>query len=404
MDFKRLLALFTETHQELQQRATRSVDTSLVIRNWLFGWYIVEFEQGGSDRAEYGANLLKKMAAQLTLKGCSERSLALCCKFYLTYSGILQAVPAKSESKQNEFQEIGQTLPVLSFDAIASAPKMLQEISEKLAECFSLGWTHYVGLLSISNADERRFYEIEARENSWGARELERQIAASLYERLALSRDKEGIRRLSQKGLVIEKPADVIKNPLVLEFLDLEEKSAYSEHTLETAIIERLEHFLLELGKGFLFEARQKRFTFDNDHFYVDLVFYNRLLRCYVLIDLKRDKLTHQDLGQMQMYVNYFDRYVKMEDELPTIGILLCHRKHDALVELTLPKDSNIFASKYQLYLPSKDELKRQLEAVAVGIESCGDPTQKGMGDIKSHETLTPWLDQLGHPTPPFGK
>ena len=367
----------------MQQRAARSVDTSLVIRNWLFGWYIVEFEQGGSDRAEYGANLLKKIAAQLTIKGCSERSLALCCKFYITYSGILQALPAKSESRQNEFQKIGQTLPdqsfreqselpeiqqalpVISFDTIAIAPKMLQELSAKLAGYFSLGWTHYVALLTISNTDERRFYEIEARENSWGARELERQIAASLYERLALSRDKEGIRQLSEKGLIIEKPADVIKSPFVLEFLDLEEKSTYSEHALETAIIDHLEHFLLELGKGFLFEARQKRFTFDNDHFYVDLVFYNRLLRCYVLIDLKRDKLTHQDLGQMQMYVNYFDRYVKTEDELPTIGILLCHRKHDALVELTLPKDSNIFASKYQLYLPSKEELKRQLEEAA---------------------------------------
>lgn len=368
MNYQQLLALFKETHRELQQRAARSVDTSLVIRNWLFGWYIVEFEQGGSDRAEYGANLLKKIAAQLKIKGCSERSLALCCKFYLTYSGILQALPAKSSDKRIGLQEIQQTLSVPSCDVIANAPEKLGLLSATLASRFSLGWTHYVALLTISNTDERRFYEIEACENSWGARELERQIAASLYERLALSRDKEGIRRLSQKGLMVEKPADVIKNPLVLEFLNLEEKSAYSEHALETAIINHLEHFLLELGKGFLFEARQKRFTFDNDHFYVDLVFYNRLLRCYVIIDLKRDKLTHQDLGQMQMYVNYFDRYVKTDEELPTIGILLCHRKHDALVELTLPKDSNIFASKYQLYLPSKEELKRQLEEAA-GIE-----------------------------------
>ena len=399
MNYQQLLALFKETHQELQQRAARSVDTSLVIRNWLFGWYIVEFEQGGSDRAEYGTNLLKKIAAQLKIKGCSERSLALCCKFYLTSSGILQTVSAKSESRQNEFQKIGQTLPdqsfsaqsglqeiqqalsVTSFDATFNAPKLVQELSKTLVGKFSLGWSHYVTLLTISNADERRFYEIEAHENSWGVRELDRQIAASLFERLALSRDKEGIKQLSKKGLVIEKPADVIKNPFVLEFLDLEEKNAYSEHALETAIIDHLEHFLLELGKGFLFEARQKRFTFDNDHFYVDLVFYNRLLRCYVLIDLKRDKLTHQDLGQMQMYVNYFDRYVKTEDELPTIGILLCHRKHDALVELTLPKDSNIFASKYQLYLPSKEELKKQMEEAA-GIEHHENPNQDEPKDV----------------------
>jgi hypothetical protein len=171
----------------------------------------------------------------------------------------------------------------------------------------------------------------------------------------------------------VEKAADLIKNPLVLEFLGLEERPHYSEQELESAIIDQLESFLLELGKGFLFEARQKRFTFDNDHFFVDLVFYNRLLRCYVLIDLKRDKLTHQDLGQMQMYVNYFDRHVKLPDELPTIGIVLCHRKNDALVELTLPQDANIFASKYQLYLPSKEELKARLEQITHDLEG-GNP------------------------------
>ena len=173
--------------------------------------------------------------------------------------------------------------------------------------------------MTIDNPEERGFYEIEAKANGWSVRELERQIAASLYERLALSRDKSEVRRLSSEGQVVEKASDLVKNPLVLEFLDLEEKPAYSESDLEAAIIDRLEHFLLELGRGFLFEARQKRFTFDNDHFLVDLVFYNRLLRCYVLIDLKRGKLTHQDLGQMQMYVNYFDRYVKTEGELPTV-------------------------------------------------------------------------------------
>ena len=167
-----------------------------------------------------------------------------------------------------------------------------------------------------------------------------------------------------------------MKNPLVLEFLGLEEKPAYSESELESAIINHIGRFLLELGKGFLFEARQKRFSFDTDHFYVDLVFYNRLLRCYVLVDLKRDKLTHQDIGQMQMYVNYFDRFVKTRDELPTVGIMLCHRKNDALVELTLPKEANIFASRYQLYLPSKEELKRQLELFETELESHGEQTE----------------------------
>ena len=234
----------------------------------------------------------------------------------------------------------------------------------ELAKRLPLAWSHYVTLLTIDNPEERRFYELEAAGNGWSVRELERQINSSLYERLALSRDKEEVRRLASEGQVVEKASDLIKNPLVLEFLGLEEKPGYSESELETAIIDRLQHFLLELGKGFLFEARQKRFTFDNSHFRVDLVFYNRLLRCYVLIDLKRGELTHQDLGQMQMYVNYFDRYVKTDDELPTIGIVLCGRKNDAVVELTLPEEANIYASKYQLYLPSKQELVAQLESI----------------------------------------
>jgi predicted nuclease of restriction endonuclease-like (RecB) superfamily len=385
MKFEQLLTLFQETHRELQKRAARSVDIALVIRNWLFGWYIVEFEQGGADRAElYGKRLIERIAAELTARlgrGFSKRSLEQYRRFYDSYREIAQAVPAQSLECSLGRQEIRQALSGESVGSVSDAVITLQALSAELASRFTLGWTHYVALLTISNPDERRFYEIEARENSWGARELERQIASSLFERLALSRDKAGIKALSQNGLVIENPSDVVKNPYVLEFLDLEEKSAYSEHELETAIIKLLEHFLLELGKGFLFEARQKRFTFENDHFYVDLVFYNRLLRCYVLIDLKRDKLTHQDLGQMQMYVNYFDRYVKTEDELPTIGIVLCHRKNDALVELTLPKDSNIFASKYLLYLPSKEELKKQLEEAA-GIGHKEDATEGDVTDV----------------------
>lgn len=379
MEFEQLLSLFKATHGELQKRAARSVDISLVMRNWLFGRYIVEFEQRGATRTElYGKKLIARLSDELKasgLSGISSTSLKQCRAFYMAYREIGQAVPDQSLSEDDERKNAGQALPGQSNNAASIIPPILPAISAELANRFVLGWTHYVALLSVASAEERRFYEIEASKNSWGARELERQIASSLYERLALSRDKDGIRALAQTGQVIEQAADVVKNPYVLEFLGMEEKSAYSEHDLESAIIDHLEHFLLELGKGFLFEARQKRFTFDNDHFYVDLVFYNRLLRCYVLVDLKRDKLTHQDLGQMQMYVNYFDRYVKTEEELPTIGIVLCHRKSDALVELTLPENSNIFASKYQLYLPSKEELQRQLEEAA-GIEHCERPNK----------------------------
>ena len=235
-----------------------------------------------------------------------------------------------------------------------------------------MSWSHYVFLLGIKNPDERSFYEIESTQQNWTIRELRRQFDSSLYERLALSRDKAGIRKLATKGQLVEKPQDLLKEPLVLEFLGLNEQTRYSETDLETAVINRIEHFLLELGKGFLFEARQKRFTFGDDHFFVDLVFYNRLLRCYVLVDLKIGKLTHQDLGQMQMYVNYFDRFVKTKGENSTIGIVLCKKKREALVEITLPKGAKIHAKEYQLYLPSKNELRQKL------VEWSG---KKGMGD-----------------------
>lgn len=216
-------------------------------------------------------------------------------------------------------------------------------------------------MISINNPDERSFYEIEAAQGGWTLPELKRQFNSGLYERLALSRDKEGVKRLAAEGQLIARPEDLLKEPYVFEFLGLDEKVKYSESDLESAIIDKLEHFLLELGKGFLFEARQKRFTFDEEHFFVDLVFYNRLLRCYVLIDLKIGKLSHGDLGQMQMYVNYFDRFVKLDEESPTVGIVLCKKKHDALVEITLPKDANIHAKEYQLYLPDKELLRRKL-------------------------------------------
>jgi len=216
-------------------------------------------------------------------------------------------------------------------------------------------------LMRIENSDERRFYEIEAINQQWIFRQLQRQYGSSLYERLVLSRNKAEVIRLANEGQTLEKPRDLLKNPLVLEFLGMNEKAEYSESDLETAIISKLQTFLLELGKGFLFEARQKRFSFDEKSFFVDLVFYNRLLQCYVIVDLKTEEMKHQDLGQMLMYVNYFDRYVKTEHEKPTIGILLCKEKDDSIVELTLPENSNIYASAYNLYLPDKNLLQQKL-------------------------------------------
>jgi predicted nuclease of restriction endonuclease-like (RecB) superfamily len=226
---------------------------------------------------------------------------------------------------------------------------------------FLLSWSHYLFLMRIKNGDARRFYEIEAINEQWTLDRLKAEYNSSLYERLALSRDKEEILRLSREGQTMEKPRDILKSPLVLEFYGLEEKPAYTENNLESAIFDNLEKFLLELGKGFLFEARQKRFSFDEKSFWVDLVFYNRILQCYVLIDLKRGELCHQDLGQMQMYVHYFDRHVIKDFEKPTIGILLCEDKSDSIVELTLPEGENIYASEYSLYLPEKAVLQRKL-------------------------------------------
>lgn len=345
----------------LSSRSTvaRGVDLVQVYTNYEIGRRIVEQEQYGKNRAAYGKEVLKALSDKLATEfgnGFSLTNLKLMRQFYVQNEyRIGQTVSGQLDCKKKSQTASDQ------FHFLQPAFVKLPATQETPVRPFSLSWSHYVFLLGIKNPEERRFYEIEATGQNWAVRELRRQFDSGLYERLALSRDKEGIRKLAREGHVIGNPQDLLKEPFVLEFLGLSEQTRYSESDLETAIISRIEQFLLELGKGFLFEARQKRFTFDGEHFFVDLVFYNRLLHCYVLIDLKIGKLTHQDLGQMQMYVNYFDRSVKAKDETPTIGIILCKKKHDALVEITLPKNANIHAKEYQLYLPSKEELQKKL-------------------------------------------
>ena len=338
--------------------AARSVDTVQVAMNFTVGQRIVEHEQRGDKRAAYGKQVMEHLAQSMTAefgRGFSKRNLELMRQFYIMYAPRLKNFP----SDLMPFPQIAQIVSAQSIQE--NSGKIAQTLSAQLPGFPLISWSHYVFLMSIANPEERMFYEIEAARHSWNLRTLKRQVESCLYERLALSRDKEGVARLANEGDLPQTPRQLIKDPLVLEFLGLEEKAHYSEHDLESAIIDRLESFLLELGKGFLFEARQKRFSFGADHFYVDLVFFNRLLRCYVLIDLKIGKLAHQDLGQMQMYVNYFDRHVKLPEENPTVGILLCKLKHDALLEQTLPEHANIYASQYQLYLPSKEELQQKL-------------------------------------------
>lgn len=323
--------------------AEKQVNLLQLLTYYAIGRWIVEVQQKGEKRARYGKRVIEHLSAAMTAqlgRGFSVDTLENARKFYLIYRERI------SETVFREF-------------AVEKSETAFRKLEKE--QPFVLPWSHYLQLMRIEDPAERSFYEIEAKKSGWSIRTLQRQYHSSLYERLALSRDKEGILQLAQQGNVVAKPQDIIKQPTVLEFLGLEEKSSYSETELETAIIDRLQKFLLELGKGYLFEARQKRFTLGEDNYYVDLVFYNRILRCYVLIDLKIDKLTHQDLGQMQMYVNYYDRYQKLPDENPTVGILLCKEKDDALVKITLPENSNIFASEYRLYLPDKKLLQEKL-------------------------------------------
>ena len=349
--FERISALIDEA----RQRVVTTINVAEVYTKYSIGQYIVEDEQQGKDRAQYGKQVLQNLSAKLTERfgdGWSYPNLRKIRQFYLTYSNLINGVNQIESKKDKQCLSNSDS----ETDVTLLLKKMV--ITEPV---FTLSWSHYLILMRIENADARRFYEIECTQQQWSVRQLSRQVGSSLYERLALSRNKDEVMKLAREGQTIEKPSDVIKDPITLEFLGLKPDSVYTESKLENAIIGKMQQFLLELGKGFLFEARQKRFTFDEQHFYVDLVFYNRLLQCYVLIDLKTDKLAHQDLGQMQMYVNYYDRYVKQDFEKPTIGILLCEEKNDALVELTLPKDANIYASAYQLYLPDKAILQQKL-------------------------------------------
>ncbi|MCM1451733.1 MAG: PDDEXK nuclease domain-containing protein [Clostridium sp.] len=305
--------------------AIRSVDFCRVQMYWQIGRRIVEEEQGGNARAEYGTKLLQNLAKELEPEygtGFSYRQLNFSRQFYLEYP--------KVNALRSQFN-----------------------------------WTQYRSLIQIDDKDKREYYELETANNNWTARELQRQINSLLYERLLLSNDKESVLAVARRERRPQLPTEIIKDPMVLEFLGLKRDTAYYETNLETALIEHLQEFLLELGNGFTFVARQKRLLIEDDELFADLVFYNRLMRCFVVIELKTHKASYDDLGQLQTYVNYYDRYVKTNDENPSIGILLCTEKNDTLVELALPKDNKtILASKYQLYLPTEQQLIDEVNKV----------------------------------------
>ena len=339
------ISQIVELLESARRNVVQTINHTMVATYFEIGRIIVEEEQNGKDRAKYGKSILRELSKVLTKefgKGFSITNIQQMRSFYLSYQKQ-QTLSVKSKSKNSS------TLSRISEN----------EKQQLQSPKFNLSWSHYIKLMRIENEEERKFYEIESAKNNWSVRELERQYNSALYTRLTLSRDKDKVKELSEKGLIIEKPKDSIKDPYILEFIGLPEKSSYSENDLENEIIDKLEEFLLELGNGFTFVARQKRISFEDKHFWIDLVFYNRILKSFVLIDLKIGELKHQDIGQMQMYVNYYDREMRLEDENQTIGIILCQNKSEAVVRYTLPENNEqIFASRYKTVLPSKEELE----------------------------------------------
>jgi predicted nuclease of restriction endonuclease-like (RecB) superfamily len=320
---------------EARGNAIRSVEYARMMMYWRLGERIFVEEQCGQDRAEYGAYLTKSIAAHLEAEfgsGFSVRQLELCRQFYRTYP-----------------------------DSNVLRPQ--------------LNWSQYKLLIRINDDYKREYYELEASNQAWTGREMERQINSLLYERLLMSNDKEAVLAVARRERIPEKPTEIIKDPMYLEFLGLKREAAYYEKDVESALITHLQAFLLELGNGFSFVARQKRILLEDDEFFVDLTFYNRLLRCFVIIEIKNHKMTHIDLGQLQMYVNYFDRYEKLPDENPTVGILLCTAKNDLIAKITLPEgNTNILTSKYELYLPSENDLIEEIkEIISLADDKEGD-------------------------------
>ena len=364
----------------------RTVNTTQVAANWLIGREIVEEEQRGQRRAGYGAKLLAELSTRLNAefgRGYSVDNLEAFRQFYLDYPQLISETLSRKSAVGAIEWPSNSISATPSRNSLAEADASWQPGALHPA----LAWSHYRQLLRIARSEARAFYEIEAIRNAWSVRELSRQTASLLYDRLAKTKDKKGLMRLATHGQEVMQPLDALKDPLVIEFLGLPESPKLVESKLEQALIDNLQTFLLELGKGFAFVSRQERITVDGDHFYVDLVFYHAVLKCYVLIDLKVGKLSHGDLGQIQFYVNYYDRERRTEGDNPTLGLILCPDKNDAVVRYTLgeQQERNIFTSRYQLHLPTEQELEhelrrelRQLSVTAPAVAETKKKTKKG--------------------------
>lgn len=353
-DFESLVGAIANIHLRLHQQAAKAVNTALTLRNWLIGCYVQEYELGGQDRANYGERLLTELARELAkqnISGTGKRQLYHYRSFYLGYPQIVRTVSAQFDA----------LIPAAlqTENSTTGAPLTLP--SDQLLQ--SLSYSHFEILTAIEDPIKRAFYEAQCIKSHWSVRELKRQKASLLYERTGLSRDKAATVALAQGDTESSSPALVVRDPYVFEFLGLKPAEAISESALEQALLDRLQAFLLELGRGFCFEARQKRILIGGEHFFVDLVFYHRLLKCHVLVELKVDGFTHEHLGQLNTYLNWFEAHEKTEADNPPVGILLCTEKNHALVEYALAGMNNqLFVSKYQMALPEKEEMSRFVE------------------------------------------
>jgi predicted nuclease of restriction endonuclease-like (RecB) superfamily len=359
-----------ETNHFFKQQAQQQVNVSLTLRNWFTGFYMVEYEQEGTDRAQYGKKLYKVIAKRLETQGLKhmrERHLYLCKDIYLAYPNILLTASAKLYIKQIQLHGILPTVLAKfvsrdsnELESHASSDQNSSIDPETLIN--RLSFSHFIELLKADSALKRTFYELHTIKNNWAVRELQRAMNSMLFERVGLSTDKNLVLEKHLQGSGLE-PEDVFRNPYMLEFLGLEEKAEYSETDLEQAIINQLQVFLLELGRGFCFEARQKRITFDNKHYRIDLVFYHRILKCHVLIDLKMGEFNHADAGQMNVYLNYYKENELFENDNPPVGIILCASKNENLVKYaTSGLPQKVFVSKYLVNLPTEAELRKIIE------------------------------------------
>lgn len=372
MKFKQLIEIINETHSTLLQKAASAINQSLTIRNWLIGFYIVEFELHGEDRAKYGDRLLEKIAENtINIRGLSFRNLKLCRQFYSTYPQIGQTVSA--QLKMSDFEKLRAVFAQSSF----SASQIGQTLSAQLqttAKKESIGvnprelvsrmsFSQFTELIRLDDPLKRAFYEIECIKGNWSVRELKRQIRSLYFERSGLSRDKAKLSEYTQNKSTPLQPEDVTRDPFFFEFLGLKDEDIIKERDLEQALLDNLQAFLLELGHGFCFEARQKRITIGDEYFYVDMVFYHRILKCHVLLELKVEGFNHVNLAQLNTYLNYYKRNEMQKDDNPPVGILLCTDKNHSLVEYaTAGMDNNLFVSKYQVALPTREELRKFIE------------------------------------------